>query len=200
MKRILHIGFLCILLIAAQARATPMLSGSVSFDDVSDLYTYTYTLNTTGFEGNIISVDIWQNSGFNFEGPLPVSHTEPAGWQFVLPVGSVGNAPYGSAENITGSFWSWWLNPGEPTYNGIQTFSFTTERGVNPSLENNYGLYNNSLVIPSGYIEIGHIVGPELVNINPVSTVPENKIYAMLLAGLGVLGVVGRRRRKANKL
>jgi len=197
MKRLINIGFLFLLFIASQARATSMLTGSVSFDDVTDLYTYTYTLDTAGFKGNITIVDILQNSGFYFEGPFPVSHTEPAGWQFVLSVGG----PLGGDENIAGSFWGWWISPvGNPTYNDIQTFSFTTKRGVNTLLENNYGLFNNSLVVPTGYIEIGHIVGPELVNINySVSTVPENETYTMMMAGLGVLGFIGRRTKRKMK-
>lgn len=200
MKRLIHIGFLCLFFISAQVHAIPMLSGNVSFDDITDLYTYTYTLDTTGFEGNITIVDIWQNTGSHFEMPLPVSHTEPEGWQFVLSVGSIGNGPYGSEENITGSFWGWWIHPvGDPTYSDIQTFSFTTERAVSTSLENNYGLYNNHQIIPSGYIEIGRIVGPELVNINyPVSPVPENETYALMMAGLWVLGLVGRRKLRHN--
>jgi hypothetical protein len=202
MKRLINIGFLCLLFIAVQTRATPMLTGSVNFDDINGLYTYTYTLNTTSYEGNITIVDIWQNSGFYFEGPFPVSHTEPAGWQFVLSVGGVGNQPFGSPENIAGSFWSWWKNPSSnPIYSDIQTFSFTTERGVNSSQKNNYGLYNNGSAIPSAYVEVGHVVGPELVNINypTPSLVPENETYVMMIAGLGVLGFLGRKKSRMSK-
>ena len=199
MKRLFNMSFLFLLFITYQAHATPMLSGAVSFDDASDLYTYTYTLDTTEFIGNITIVDVWQNVGFYFEGPYPVSHTEPVGWQFVLSVGSVGNQPFGSPENITGSFWSWWLNPGDLIPNDIQTFSFTTERGASTLLANNYGLYNNSLIVPTGYIEVGHIVGPELVNVNyPISTIPENETYIMMLAGLGLMGFIMRRTSKSD--
>ncbi|MBA3695785.1 MAG: PEP-CTERM sorting domain-containing protein [Methylotenera sp.] len=197
MKRLINLGFLFLILAASQVRATPMLAGSVSFDGTTDLFTYTYTLDTSEFEGNIANIDIWQNIGFNFDTPFPVSHTEPLGWMFVLSVGSVGNGPFGSEENIAGSFWSWWKNPGDVVYDDIQTFSFTTERSVTTSRENNYGLYNNHRIIPTGYIEIGHIVGPALVDINdPVSPVPENETYAMMMAGLGVLGFIGRRKHQ----
>lgn len=129
------------------ALATLMLSGTVSLDNAYDLYTYTYTLDTTGFDGPIISVDIWQNVGFSFECPYSVSHTEPDGWQFVLLTGGVENGSFGNPENITGYFWARWLNHGNPT-STIKTFSFTTERDVNTLLANNYALYSNNLVYP----------------------------------------------------
>ena len=164
-----------------------MLTGDVSFDDITNLYTYTYTLDTSQYEGNIVEISIHQNLGFNFDEPLPISHTEPDNWMFVLTVGGV-------ADNISGSFWAWWKNPG--TDNDLATFSFTTERGVNTSLDNNYALYNNSYPTPpSGFIEVGHIVGPALVDIG-VSPVPENETYAMMMAGLGFVGFMVRRKSK----
>ena len=189
MKRLINIGLLCFLFFTAHVRASPFLTGDVSFDDVTNLYTYTYTLDTSQYAGNIVEISIHQNLGFNFDGHLPVSHTEPDNWMFVLTVGSV-------ADNISGSFWAWWKNPG--TNNDLATFSFTTERGVNTSPDNNYALYNNSYPEPpSGFIEVGHIVGPELVNIG-VSPVPENKTYALMMVGLGIVGFMARRKSKLS--
>ncbi|ACT51440.1 PEP-CTERM sorting domain-containing protein [Methylovorus glucosotrophus] len=191
MKRLIHIGFLCLLSFAAQVQAAPMLTGSVSFDDATKLYTYTYTLDTTGYAGNIVEILIHQNLGFNYEGPYPVSHTEPDNWQFVLPVG--GN----DEVTFTGSMWGWWKNPG--TDNDVATFSFTTERGVNTSPDNNYALFNNSYPSPpSGFVEKGYIVGPELITLNLTSAVPENETYAIMLAGLGLLGFMGRRSKRPH--
>jgi len=190
MKRLVHIGFLCLLSFAAHVQAAPMLTGNVSFDDASKLYTYTYTLDTTGYAGNIIEILIHQNLGFNFETPYPVSHTEPDNWQFVLLVG--GN----DEVTFTGSMWGWWKNPG--TYNDVATFSFTTERGVNTSPNNNYALFNSYPYLLSGFVEKGYIVGPELVTINPISPVPENETYAIMLAGLGILGFMGRHSKRTS--
>jgi hypothetical protein len=190
MKRLISIGFLSLFFFITSARAA-LLSGDVSFNDVTDLYTYTYTLDTTNYDGDISIVDIWQNTSGNFDTPLPIAHTEPNGWQFVLSVGTTGTEPMNSPDRISGSFWAWWRNPGGDN-SDIQTFSFTTERTPSTSLQDNYALYNP---LVGEYIEQGHVVGPQLVDI-PVSTVPENETYAMMLAGLGLMGFIGRRKHK----
>lgn len=189
MKRLISIGFLFLFFFITNARAA-LLSGDVSFNDVTDLYTYTYTLDTTNYEGDISIVDIWQNTNFNFDAPIPIAHTEPEGWQFVLSVGSVGTEPINSPDRITGSFWGWWRGA---EFADIQTFSFATERTPSTSLEDNYALYNP---LVGQYIEQGHIVGPQLIDLAPVSSVPENETYAMMLAGLGLMGFIGRRKQK----
>lgn len=189
MKRLLNIGLFCLSLFTGQLSAAPMLTGNVSFDDTTDLYTYTYVLDTTGYDGNIVEVFIHQNLAFNFDKPYPMAHSEPENWSFVLLVGSAG------PNTFEGSHWGWWKDPG--TDNDISTFSFTTERGVNTSPENNYAIYNNSFPTPpSGFVEVGRIVGPELVDIPPVSPVPENETYAMMMAGLGMLGFISRRKSR----
>jgi hypothetical protein len=189
MKRLTSIGFLFLCFFMANARAA-LLSGEVSFNDATDLYTYTYTLDTTNYDGDVSIVDIWQNTNFNFDAPFPTAHTEPEGWQFVLSVGSIGTVPIGSPDRISGSFWGWWRNPGAEVSN-IQTFSFTTQRTPSTSLQDNYALYNPLI---GEYFEQGNIVGPQLIDLAPISPVPENETYAMLLAGLGMIGFVSRRR------
>lgn len=51
-------------------------------------------------------------------------------------------------------------------------------------------------------VSVGRIVGLEFISINqvPVSPVPENETYAMLLVGLGLLGFIGRRKQKGNQI
>ncbi|HSI44344.1 MAG TPA: PEP-CTERM sorting domain-containing protein [Methylotenera sp.] len=193
MKRLLSIGFLCLFFFITNARAA-LLSGEVSFNDATDLYTYTYTLDATNYDGEISIVDIWQNTNFNFDAPMPIAHTEPVGWQFVLSVGSTGTKPLGSPDRISGSFWAWWRNPGIEN-SDIQTFSFTTERTPSTSLEDNYALYNPLI---GEYFEQGNVVGPQLVDLAPVSPVPENETYAMMLAGLGLIGFISRRSKKGQ--
>lgn len=191
MKRLISIGFLFLFFFLTNARAA-LLTGDISFNDTTDLYTYTYTLNTTNYDGDISIVDIWQNTNFNFDAPFPIAHTEPEGWQFVLSVGSVGTEPIGSPDRISGSFWGWWKNPGGDD-SAIQTFSFTTERTPSTSLADNYALYNPLI---GEYVEQGNIVGPQLIDLAPVSPVPENETFAMLLAGLGLMGFIGRKKQK----
>jgi hypothetical protein len=199
MKRVIHTGclmfFFMLSFTALQARAA-LLTGGVSFDDVTDLYTYTYTLDTTDFTGNITEIAIHHRTEQSDFGPLPVSTTQPDGWQFALLTGSVGNGPFMSPENIFGSFWGWLKNPGNEGAD-IETFSFVTERAPTTSSADNYGLYNNDGTIGSSFIEKGNIVGPEILTLG-VSPVPENDSYALMLAGLGLMGFIIRRRSKYN--
>lgn len=88
MKRLINIGLLCFLFFAAHVRAGPILTGDVSFDDITHLYTYTYTIDTTQI-GTITELSILQNLGLNFSEPSPVSHTQPDGWNFVISVGGI---------------------------------------------------------------------------------------------------------------
>lgn len=205
MKRLINIGLWFLLIFAVQVRAASMLTGEVSFDDITNLYTYTYTLNTSELLDNTVEVGLLQNLGFRHSNPLPVSHSEPDNWQFAVSVGGLTNS---GPENIAGSFWMW-VNTSFSNDNipGDQLiFSITTDRGVNTTLDNNYFIFNGGGTTgpgeAPGFIEIGHIVGPEFVTINPdpgpdpVSTVPENETYAMMLAGLGLVGIITKRKGK----
>ncbi len=53
---------------------------------------------------------------------------------------------------------------------------------------NELGFYNNSLDLPGGLRFVD-----QLLDVRPV---PEPEAYAMLLAGLGLMGVLARRRRR----
>jgi GDP-L-fucose synthase len=57
---------------------------------------------------------------------------------------------------------------------------------------NELGFYNNSLELPGGLRFVDR-----LLDVQPV---PEPETYAMLLAGLGLVGVVARRRRSLSQL
>ena len=197
MKRLINIGLLCFLFFAAHVRASPILTGDVSFDDITHLYTYTYTIDTTQI-GTITELSILQNLGLNFSEPLPVSHTQPDGWNFVISVGGISEP---GENHIFGSYWAW-QNFGAVGYSDdLLTFSFTTERGVNTTQENNYFMfdpYGTSGPPAFPGIIVGRVVGPEFVTIDevPVSTVPENETYAMMMAGLGIVGFMAKRKTK----
>ena len=51
--------------------------------------------------------------------------------------------------------------------------------------------------IEGGGAGVGTLIISNLTTSNPVSAVPEPETYAMLLAGLGVMGAVARRRKKS---
>jgi hypothetical protein len=60
----------------------------------------------------------------------------------------------------------------------------------------NYGT-GHAVDLSANFATIPHQSNPLPVNNNPVSSVPEPESYAMLLAGLGALGFVARRRKQA---
>lgn len=204
MKRLINIGLILLFFICSKVQAAPLLTGDVSFDDLTNLYTYTYQLDTSQLSGQTIEVGILQNLGFDFTEPTPTSFTKPdSDWGFGISVGGLRNS---GAQNIEGSFWMWVTTSFVPSStNGLLQFSFTTERGVNTTLANNYFIFSSGGTTGpaenSGFIEVGHIVGPEFVNINevPVTAVPENETYMMMVAGLAVIGLIAKHQKGRDK-
>jgi ABC-type phosphate transport system substrate-binding protein len=74
-----------------RADGSTILSGSVSFDSSTSLYTYNYTLDNTYGSIGISEISILvvrQNSiGLYSAPPWPVPHTSPSGWNFNHSVG-----------------------------------------------------------------------------------------------------------------
>lgn len=195
MKRLINIGLLGFLFLAANARASPLLTGDVSFNDITNLYTYTYTIDATQND-RITELNILQNLGFDSMEPLPVSHTQPDGWNFVISIGGISEP---GENHIFGSYWAW--QQFAPNNSDLLTFSFTTERGVNTTQQNNYLMFDpDGTSGPPAFpgVIVGKILGPEFVTINevPVPTVPENEPYAMMLAGMGIIGFITKRNTK----
>lgn len=61
---------------------------------------------------------------------------------------------------------------------------------------NGYGVaYVYGFISSSGLQFYGHDTNADTVTINSASAVPETETYAMLLAGLGLMGAVARRRK-----
>lgn len=205
MKRLVNIGLILLFFVCSKVQAAPILTGDVSFDDLTDLYTYTYQLDTSQLTGQTIEVGILQNLGFHFTEPNPVSFTKPGDdWGFGIAVGGLRNS---GEQNIEGSFWMWVTTSFVPNAaNDLLQLSFTTERGVNTSSANNYFIFSSGGTTgPAenpGFIEVGHIVGPEFVTINevPVTPVPENDSYAMMVAGLAVIGLMAKHHKGRGKV
>jgi len=97
---------------------------------------------------------------------------------------------YAGADNLL--YFPGIANPGFVDFGGI---SFTTASGPAFNLGGSYtpGQYvlNDSSINPNGY---PGVAGSYVVSLN-VAPIPEPEIYAMMLAGLGVLGFVARRKK-----
>jgi hypothetical protein len=160
-----------------------ILNGSVSFDSLTNLYTYSYVLDDSNSSTPIAELSVLIDSaGFPRD---PVSHTTPPGWNFDLAFsGSIAGPPY----NESGSFWQW---GGGPVAVGdtLDGFSFTTPVEPTTSDKNNYFLFYSDVH------EFGHIVAPDFSPnyVPPLSPVPEPGSGAML--ALGALTLVGLKRR-----
>lgn len=198
MKRTIELTLLTILslLMLPNAYAANLLTGEVTFDNSTNLYTYTYTLDTTTLLDHTVNIGILQNLGIDWSYPLPVSHTEPVlgDWIFKMTAGGLSNS---GSLNIYGTFWTWEHNYFSESVSNVGNlvFSITTPRGVNTSTANNYFIYNGGATTgPSenaGFIEIGHIVGPEFINFTPPPLpVPEQQVYVMMIFGLGLISLI----------
>ena len=183
-----------IALLGAGVASASVLTGDVVFNPTSQLYTYSYALDTSLMPpgSGSVEISILQNEAFNFYAPYPVSHAEPPGWQLVLTVGTGAPSP-----DLSGSFWAWWNTPPGPLPNNeVLTFQFATERAPVAETRNNYWVYSSDTDVNGGFFEYGHIVGPSLVNIEqpPLPPpIPEPSTMWLLLLGGAVL-FAGRRR------
>ena len=198
-------GWVSIALIVAaftgHVQAVPLVSGEVSFDSSTQLYTYRYSIGGSPeavppiIEFAIrIGDQAWTSSA------KPDSFTEPpGGWGFSSA--TQGNNP---AIGIGPSaFWAW-LNipPEDPTgpYGGEPTggFSFTTSRQPATTELTNYFLFGSTMAGPpgaEGFFEYGHVVAPDFGAFpTPPPAIPEPETWLMLSFGLGLLALWRRRR------
>ena len=196
----LMVSALFIVSIIGRVEALPILNGSVSFNPMTNLYTYSYLLDNSSGPAPItdfaILIDSTRDS-FPIDPSLtPIAHTEPPGWSFVLSVSGTSAFP---PLNESGTFYEWNNFIGVPVGNVLSGFSFTTDRGPTPNANNNFLVFSTSFSggPPSnmGIVEFGHIVGPDF-------GVPEPSSFALLSAGvLGLIGSCwGRLNRNRNNL
>lgn len=161
-------------------QAAPLLSSSVSFNEASRLYNYTYVIDTAklpaaGFREFAILVNAVGNTS---QEPWAVAHQEPTGWEFVLASG--GNPTFG----ISGEFWMWvWgdedVNPG-----GLMTFSFATPISPDTGTAKNYFIYSGAAADPlNSAFSVGRTFGPDLT---APPAVPEPPALPLWIAGAGV--------------
>ena len=91
-----------------------------------------------------------------------------------------------------------WMNGSTTTFIGTYAFSGTT--GSSPhifaALEAGDYTYKVSGIAGNPDLNVTRGLYSITSSLNPVSPVPEPEIYAMLAAGLGLMGFIGRRRAR----
>jgi len=174
------------LLGGVRCSASPIVSGSVSFDSITHLYTYSYVLDYSGPE-RITEWGVLINSFDWIPSLVPSAFTSPAGWNFVA--NAVGYVP--PPADFGGTFWDW--VPLEKA-SSSGDFSFTTSQAPTPFIaNNNYFVFSGQTLT-----EYGHVVAPDfLISVPPVVT-PEPPSIMLLASGL-LTGVGIFRRKCCNR-
>jgi hypothetical protein len=186
--------WLAAVVVCASAGAAPaaLLTGSVSFDAHTGLYTYSYTLDNRHGPGVITQLDV-EFESLRFEDfQQPLGHSTAPGWEFRTEVsGGIANPPYAEV----GSFWAWYNASGVPVGATLSGFSFTTRAGPTAGTGNNYFVFANdqgSVPPDFGIVAYGHVVAPDLT----LAPAPEPTAFALAALGsLGVAAAAGRHRR-----
>ena len=191
---------LCVISLTTFANACPLLahaailSGNVSLDSNTGLYTYSYILDNTSGPAAIKELSVLFDRRQPSLSPPPHSYTTPAGWSFGQAVsGSSSDSPL----NEFGAFWQWYAIQALPTGSTMSGFSFTTPFAPVAGSANNYFLWSNSYtggpasIGNGGIVEWGHIVAPDF---SAPTAVPAPA--SVWLFGSGLLGLIGVVRRK----
>ncbi len=194
---------LCLVALLVFANAFPiaanaaLLSGSVSFDSNTGLYTYSYTLDNTSGPAAIKEFSVLVDSSQASVSAPPVSHSDPTAWSFGAAVSGTSAL---SPLDEYGAFWQWYGSQALTAGGIMSGFSFTTPHAPVTDSANNYFLWSNSYsggpsgIGNGGIVEWGHIVAP---NFSAPTAVPIPA--AACLFGSGLLGLIGvARRQKAS--
>ncbi|HYA39622.1 MAG TPA: VPLPA-CTERM sorting domain-containing protein [Candidatus Methylomirabilis sp.] len=197
-----QVNLLCVISLVAFANVCPLaanaatLSGAVSFDSNTGLYTYSYILDNTSGLAAIKELSVLVDNSQDKITKAPLSYTTPTGWYLGQAVsGSSADSPL----NEFGTFWQWYASQALPTGGTMSGFSFTTSIAPVTGSANNYFLWSNSYtggppaIGNGGIVEWGHIVAPDF-GATAVVPIPA----AVWLFGSGLLGLIRVARRKSK--
>ena len=166
------------------------LTGNVTF--ANGRYTYSYELSAS--DTPVSQVLVLIDSISELYDLIPLSTTSPAGWIHNTSVGVNPNGGYGA----TYFGWDFLGAPGTAPVSG---FSFTTYAApAAQPVPITYMLYSPSYNGGPGNLQnfyLGSVVAPDFLT---VLSVPEPESYALLLAGLGLVGALARRKSKSPSL
>ena len=120
--------------------------------------------------------------------PYTLTFLNPTDGTFTYSAGSVTNTPYGVFTN--GIDCPGCGSGASHAYSGVLDFTITDTNGIN---------LNNIVANSLGYYFSADVIGPSGGTGNIASTsmspVPEPRSYAMLMAGLALIGLATRRRK-----
>jgi hypothetical protein len=211
-RLLLSCTVVCSLLTGAASLRATLLTGAVSFDSQTDLYTYDYTVDVPVGDRPIYelvvkvdSVNLFWENGYL---ALPVIHTEPSGWSFSpgISFGDVGGAiTIGPIQTFgPGSDWGWrgYLGGGiAPGSTGH--FSFSTTQGPTPTQNVNSFLYIGDVFQDNtlNFVEVGHVVAPDFMGGTGLiggQPVPDGGAWVMCEAAVfcGVIAYHAAQKRK----
>lgn len=186
-----HLLATLVVALASLTAGAADLTGSVSF--ANGLYTYNYELSASVTP--VTEVLVLVNSTAARYSLYPLSTTDPTGWFH----GTAGGRVLDGTDSHYVTWWGWFTESAGAS--PVTGFSFTTTvaPAVNPS-SITYALFSpeytgGSAAYPNFFV--GSVVAPDflLPEEPPVLTIPEPETYIMLLAGLGLLGAMARRKR-----
>jgi hypothetical protein len=201
------LGLVFLLLASPDGRAD-LLSGTVSYDPHTLLYTYSYAVTNTSSQGWLHEFDIRVGPapvtlpGQALADPArPVAVTSPAGWTFNATV------TFPSSYAGAGTNWSW-VSAGIPTGTTVSGFSFTTPAPPAALVAGGFNSYGSFHPVPPppGVPVItviwqggsGEVVAPALseAQVNEFNSAPEP---SALLLGVSACLVLAARVRRGRR-
>jgi hypothetical protein len=198
--RLLTATLAAVLVWPAPAKAGLMLTGNVTYNSVTRLYTYSYTLDDRAALAPIdqIYIRVFTGYGYGETSISPVSHAGPAPFADFATYGGDGQDGF-----LGGTFFGWnasevWatLTPGVR-----RGFSFATPYGPASDTANNYSLFSTASTYPphnlrDGELQYGRVVAPDF---GRALTTPEPASLLLVTVGTACVGLRAGWRRSRGR-
>jgi hypothetical protein len=200
-RKLLVLAALSTIALPQAANATNLIVNGSFEADSQAAGSWAIYPNLTGWTGGAYGIELRNNvAGAAFDGSnyieLDTTHNSASTQNIVTSLGAqyILSFAYSARENVLAS-----SNGIEVIWNGLSQGVFT---GIGASSGNVWGL--NSLIVtgtsPFSSVEFRAVgtddsYGGSLDAVSLTAAIPEPETYAMLLAGLGLLGFAARRRK-----